>query len=88
MVEISAENVEFSTDQLQVPAGEPFILRFENKEALPHNVAIFDGDTALFEGDVVTGPTSVDYLVPALDAGEYDFLCEVHPNMAGTVVAE
>ncbi|MEO8511448.1 MAG: cytochrome c oxidase subunit II [Chloroflexota bacterium] len=88
VVEISAENVAFSTDQLQVPAGEPFILRFENKEALPHNVAIFDGDTALFEGDIVTGPTSVDYLVPALDAGEYDFMCQVHPNMTGTVVAE
>jgi cytochrome c oxidase subunit 2 len=88
VVEISAENVEFSTDQLKVPAGEPFILRFENKEALPHNVAIFDGETALFEGEIVTGPTSVDYLVPALDAGEYDFMCEVHPNMTGTVVAE
>lgn len=88
VVEISADNVEFDTDELQVPAGEPFIIRFENKEPLPHNVSIFDGTTALFEGEIVTGPTTVDYQVPALDAGTYDFLCEVHPNMTGTVVAE
>lgn len=88
VVEISADQVQFSTDELQVPAGEAFILRFENKEPLPHNVAIFDGTDALFAGDIVTGPTTVDYLVPALDAGDYDFQCEVHPNMTGTIVAE
>ena len=88
VVEISAENVEFDTDELQVPAGEPFIIRFENKEAIPHNVSIFDGTTPLFEGEIFTGPTTIDYQVPALEAGTYDFLCEVHPNMAGTVVAE
>jgi len=88
VVEISAKDVAFDTDTLQVPAGQPFIIRFENQEAIPHNVSIFDGDTALFEGEIVTGPTTIDYQVPALEAGSYDFLCEVHPNMNGTVVAE
>ena len=70
------------------PAGQPFVIRFNNKEAIPHNVAIYDGTENLFRGDIVTGPTTVEYQVPALEAGEYDFLCEVHPDMAGTVIAE
>src|SRR4030095_593604 len=33
------------------------------------------GDTA-----ITTGPATVKHNVPALNAGEYPFLCEVHPN--------
>jgi plastocyanin len=28
----------------------------------------------------------VDYAVPALAAGTYQFVCTVHPNMIGTLV--
>jgi plastocyanin len=58
---------------------------------IPHNIAIYTDDTAtesLFVGELVTGPTSVDYEIPALDAGEYFFRCDVHPTtMLGTVTA-
>jgi len=43
-----------------VPAGRPFDLTFDNKNAgVPHNVRIADSaaqTTILFDGDVVTGP--------------------------------
>jgi len=86
---ISAKGIKFDTSTLVVPAGRPFDLVFNNNDAgVPHNVAIADSSalgTILFAGDKVTGVTSVTYHVPALQPGSYYFLCQVHPNMNGTV---
>ncbi|MGH2748021.1 MAG: cupredoxin domain-containing protein, partial [Actinomycetota bacterium] len=90
---ISAESIQFNRDELTVPAGEEFTLSFQNNDTVPHNVAIYpgaeqiEGDQALFQGDIFTGPASRDYDVPAIEAGEYYFQCDVHPAMNGTVVA-
>jgi plastocyanin len=90
--QISASNaVSFDTKLLIVPAGRPFDLVFDNKQAgVPHNVRIDDssaGATILFDGEVITGPAQVTYHVPALEAGDYYFLCKIHPNMNGTLTA-
>jgi cytochrome c oxidase subunit 2 len=90
VVEVSAENIEFSVDEFDVPAGEPFIIRFTNLEDVVHNVSIYDGTATLFIGTELTGPdATVDYLVPALEAGEYTFICDFHPiaQMTGTLTA-
>lgn len=89
-VTISAENVSFSTDTLTVPAGSPFTLLFQNLEAVPHNVAIYteEGGENLFTGEIVSA-TEIVYEVPALEEGEYFFVCDVHPQqMRGTVRAD
>jgi len=88
VVELTADNIEFSVDELEVPAGRPFVIRFTNAEGVDHNVSIYDGDTNLFTGSKVTGPdVTVDYLVEALDPGEYTFICDFHPipAMTGTL---
>ena len=81
----------FVPDRLAAPAGEPFGLAFENQDdGVSHNVAIYEDDSAaqsLFVGDLIDGPTTVTYDVPALDPGEYYFRCDVHPQMNGTLVA-
>lgn len=79
----------FVPTDLAAPAGEPFTIEFDNQdEGVPHNVAIYRDESAaesLFVGDLVDGPTTVTYDVPALDSGEYYFRCDVHPVMSGTV---
>jgi plastocyanin len=86
-VHIAAQELSFSTDRLDAPAGEPFRLVFENRASVPHNVSIHGDGQDLFEGEVVAGPTTVTYAVPALDPGEYTFVCDIHPEMTGTLVA-
>ena len=88
---LTAENVSFDKDCMTAPAGKPWTLTFDNQEAVPHNVAIFQGSNAeganVFRGQVITGPKVVEEPVPALKAGTYFFHCDVHPQaMQGKLV--
>lgn len=87
---ITAQNVAFDRRQLEVPAGRPFQLLFENREGAPHNVTIYDEgvDPPLFVGETFGGPGSRTYDVPALAPGSHRFRCDVHPDMSGTVTAD
>jgi plastocyanin len=87
---ITAANIAFDSETIEAPAGKPFILVFENRENLPHNVSMYE-DAALqkrrFEGVIFNGPGTRWYPVPALAAGTYVFICDVHPDMRGFVEA-
>lgn len=84
---MSAKDLKFSTASLTAPADEAFQIVFDNQESQPHNVAIKDASGAVkFKGEIVTS-TTVTYDVPALAAGAYEFFCEVHPDMKGTLTA-
>ena len=89
-VKLVAEGNAFDTDRLEVPAGEAFMLTLENRDAaIPHNVSIYRGDEEVFKGEIFPGVGTRDYIVPALEPGEYRFICDVHPDtMVGTLVAE
>ena len=88
--EIAAESVtSFTSDRLVVPADTAITLTFDNRQAgVPHDVTILQGETAVFEGEDITGPDVIDYDVPPLAAGEYRFICSIHPPMTGTLVAQ
>ena len=86
-LDIAAQNIAFDRDELRAPAGAPFAIQFENRETAPHNVTI-RGQAPIFVGETFSGPGSRTYLVPAIPAGQYEFLCDVHPNMNGTFVSE
>ena len=85
-ISIVAANTQFDIDSFEVPAGTPFCIEFENQDAIQHNVAILDGGTPLFEGEFLNEPGTITYQVPALEAGDYQFLCQAHPTtMVGDV---
>jgi plastocyanin len=97
-LQVAAVNLTFDKTCLAAPEGQDFTLEFDNQEAVPHNVEIFPSaaDAAALsnrlggaEGpsDIITGPGSVTYQVPALEAGVYYFQCDIHPQqMNGTFV--
>ena len=85
---VTANNLAFSPTEVSAPADAPFAIAFDNQEGVPHNMVISDAaGTKVFEGEIVSGQ-QVTYSVPALAAGAYPFICEVHPDMKGTITAE
>ncbi len=90
-VVVTANARKFDTTELFVPAGAAFTLVLVNKESDTHNIAIrtkagFDGDL-LFRHDPISASTVV-LNVGVIPVGTYYFLCEVHPAMTGTVIAQ
>ena len=83
---------DFDTKQVSVDADTAFTLIFDNQDATaPHNVVVSDpnGDVVdIGENEPFTGPAERSYNYPALAAGDYPFVCQVHPNMTGTLTAE
>ena len=88
-VTITAQGIKFVEATVTAPAGAPFTIHFDNKDpSTPHNVEILDASNAqVFRGQIVNGPATVDYQVPALTAGTYKFMCTVHPTMTGQLTA-
>ena len=90
---LTASGSAFDTGCLAAAAGTAFTIAFTNKDAgVPHNVSIYSDGSATktyFQGDLLTGPDSIVYHVPALPAGTYVFRCDVHPTtMVGTFVVK
>jgi plastocyanin len=90
---VTAQGLQFDTKTLTIPANTPSSLTFDNKDAgTPHNIAIYasasDLSNPLFRGDVVTGPATKTYDIPALKPGTYYFHCDVHPTMNGSVTVQ
>jgi plastocyanin len=83
--QLTANNIAFAPACLTAVAGRPFRLKFDNKEAVVHNVSIFEGPDAsgrqVFTGRIFRGPRVVTYLVPALSRGRHFYRCDVHPNL-------
>src|SRR6266540_3150990 len=86
---VTAQGLAFSTAEIALPPDAPSTIPFENKDAgVSHDIAIYPDSslgTNLFRGQIITGPASIDYSIPALKPGTYYFHCEVHPTMHGSV---
>ena len=89
---VTAESLVFDTTCLALPADELVTIAVENLDTQPHNVAIYtdssDSATELYEGELIEGGESIEYEIPALEAGAYYFDCTVHPGMNGSVVVQ
>jgi plastocyanin len=87
---VSAQNVQFDTDSIELPPNREAELTFVNDDAsaTQHNISIYetpDAEENLFEGQIIPGGQEVTYSIPALEPGDFYFQCDVHPSMNGDV---
>jgi plastocyanin len=91
-VEISAQNISYSCSDITVDSGGQVTVAFTNKEATPHNFAVYKSKDDLTPvaptsvGNVFGGPDvtqEITFDAPA--PGTYFYRCDVHPaQMNGT----
>ncbi len=86
-LKVTAQDIAFDPASLTATANTAFQITFANQDqGIPHNIDVKDGSGAsVFKGDLVTGPNTATYAVPALPAGDYTFVCDVHTSMTGTL---
>lgn len=83
---IVARNIAFEPTALAMTSGTPLRIVLENDDAgVPHNVVVRGGGEDIAKSEIVTGVARTELSFGPLPAGSYTFLCEVHPNMTGTL---
>ena len=92
-INLAAQNVAFNTNSITVAAGASITVNFNNMDSVPHNFAVYTNSTAttiIFQGAVITGPTTTTYKFTApTTPGTYFFRCDVHPTiMTGTFIVQ
>ncbi|MDG6256959.1 MAG: PQQ-binding-like beta-propeller repeat protein [Methanomicrobiaceae archaeon] len=92
-IDLVADDIEFDTDTITVPAGAEVTVNFDNRDALPHNLAVYEntsGMNPIFVGEIFTGPEEMTYTFTAPEEpGTYFFRCDVHPRtMTGDFIVE
>ena len=73
----AVESIRFDTDAIEAPAGEDFCIELTNDDTVPHDIGIVETD---FNGDDVAPGETITYLIPAMEAGDYTFICTLHPT--------
>jgi len=91
-VSITASDTKFDTQCLAAPANQAFTISLDNKDTLPHSIAILESHSAtstMAKLEVFQGPGVQTINVGPLPPGTYAFHCEVHPQqMSGVFVVK
>ena len=91
-VSVTATGTKFNTQCLAAPANQAFTISLDNKDPLPHNIAILESHSAtttMAKLEVFQGPGVQTINVGPLRPGTYAFHCEVHPQaMSGVFVVK
>ena len=77
---VEITNFEFSPKWQEVHSGDTVI--FVNKDIVPHTVTALDG--SLNSGDLLTGDR---WSMEVTSTGAFDYFCEHHPVMRGTLMS-
>ena len=92
-VNMIAQNLQFNIRSITASAGVEVTIIFDNRDAVPHNVAFYTNRSAsstIFKGELITGPRTINegFTSPS-SAGSYFFRCDVHPDtMTGTFIVQ
>lgn len=85
--EVEIRDFAFQPATLTVQVGDT--VTWINYDTVPHNASATDGT---FQTEVVTGSAdgvvSDSYTFTADEVGTHEYICNVHPDMEGTIVVE
>jgi plastocyanin len=86
-IEVNAQDIAFDLDRIDVTAGEAVTVTFNNNDTgIPHNFHIQAGQVDA-KTDIAPGPDTQTLEFTIDEAGSYTFICDVHPDMTGELVA-
>jgi plastocyanin len=84
---VVAQDMAFDPDEVHIPAGHPATIVIDNRDdGVNHNIHVEDApepDRTPLEPGRSRQALTVD-----LQPGEYTFVCDLHPNMEGKIIAE
>jgi plastocyanin len=75
----------FDPPELTVLSGADVVVTFENRASVPHNLT-FQPPIDVATSTLVEPATSETVRLKALEAGEYAFVCTLHPGMTGKLI--
>ncbi len=81
-IAVDIQDFAYNPDPVEIPAGGA--ITWTNRDAAPHTATARDRD-ALQSGKLDQGESYSETLD---EVGTYEYFCEFHPNMKGTVVVE
>ncbi len=84
-INLTAQNLAFSTNTITVPAGSQVTIIFNNNDSgVRHNVAVYtdsNATTLILRGTPITGPGTTRYsFIAPTEPGTYFFRCDFHPG--------
>lgn len=86
-VMIVAEDIAFDATELDASVGATVTIDFDNRdEGIAHNLHVESTSAGEAKTDIEEGPVTQTLEVTFDDAGEFAYLCDVHPQqMRGTI---
>ena len=83
----TAASIAFDPTEVTVTAGATVRLTFVNESTVPHNLTFREPIDAATENIVQPGEEeTIEFTAP--EAGEYTYVCTLHPGMEGTLIVE
>jgi plastocyanin len=84
---IVGEDIMFDTTELTATAGQELEITFDNRDdGVQHNLHVRDTTSGDAMTEITEGPITQTLDVTFDQPGEFEYLCDVHPNdMTGTI---
>lgn len=87
-ITITSTTTAFDIESFEVSVGEPVTVTYDNADdGVAHNIRVETGEDPEPATEVEVGPVVQELTFTLEEAGEYTYLCDVHPAMRGTITA-